>query len=205
MNLPYGLHSVEQQTNPQNDILIGIHGFKAVGGEWVEPYVTLDTDDLDLFFFRWNYLAEQAAARRLFISELSQLLAERNNSEARITIIGHSCGGVLITSLLTHLDFPNPIEIHLVATPLRGLGLFTVCKPKISTKFPTDIEITQWRTQKHLDAVFWYFPRDPQDFDIPSSKVIRLPLSIDGQRLGHVRSLEWVSLQLSSVSGQLGE
>lgn len=205
MKLPYGLHSIEEQTNPQNDVLIGIHGFKAVGGEWVEPYVTLDTEKLDLFYFRWNYLGEQAAARRLFMSELGQLLEERNNNDARITIVGHSCGGVLITSLLSELDFPNPIEVHLVATPLRGLGLFTVCQPRIPNEFPKDIEITQWRTQKHLDAVFWYFPSDPQDFDIPSSKVIRLPLSIDGKRLGHVRSLEWVSTQLASEQMQPSE
>lgn len=205
MKLPYGLHSVEEQTDGQNDILIGIHGFKAVGGEWVEPFVTLDTDKLDLFYFRWNYLGEQGSARKLLMSELDQLIEERNNNDARITIIGHSCGGVLITSLLSELDFPNPIEVHLVATPLRGLGLFTVCKPRIPNEFPKDIEITQWRTQKHLDAVFWYFPSDPQDFDIPSSKVIRLPLSIEGKRLGHVRSLEWVSSQLAREQMQPSE
>ena len=202
MKLPHGLHSVEERTNSQNDVLIGIHGFKAVGGEWVEPYVTLDTDKLDLYYFRWNYLGEQAAARSLFLSELMHLLAKRNNSAARITIIGHSCGGVLITSLLSELNFPNPIEVHLVATPLRGLGLFTVCKPKIPKEFPSGIEITQWRTQKHLDAVFWYFPSDPQDFDIPFSKVIRLPLSIDGKRLGHVRSLEWVAQRMATRRNQ---
>ena len=196
MDLPTGLHAIETGMSQENDILIAVHGFKARGGEWVTPLSLLNNDRVDIFYFRWNFLRKQAQARDLFLSELTSLFQERANESARVTIIGHSCGGVLVTSLLSELDVPNPIDVHLVAAPLRGLGIFTVCKPELPSELSTNIDLMQWRTKKQQDVAFWYLPEDPQDVSLPSSKVIQLPRKWNGRWLGHVRSLEWVGVEM---------
>lgn len=202
MDLPTGLHAIETGMSQENDILIAVHGFKARGGEWVTPLSLLNNDRVDIFYFRWNFLRKQAQARDLFLSELTSLFQERANESARVTIIGHSCGGVLVTSLLSELDVPNPIDVHLVAAPLRGLGIFTVCKPKLPSELSTNIDLMQWRTKKQSDVAFWYLPEDPQDVSLPFNNVVHLPRVWQGRPLGHVNSLEWVAIEMVRQNGE---
>ena len=68
------------------------------------------------------------------INRLSLLLKERKNSPnsnsytsqlftegvEKIVVFGHSYGGVVVTGLASKLHFNIPIEIHSIASPLRG-------------------------------------------------------------------------------------
>ena len=198
MKLEPGLHSIELATNPQNDILIGIHGFQAKGFEWDKPLVTLNNDKVDIYFFRWRYMQPQKEGRDLFLAEFQELMKARRNTNSQITVVGHSCGGVLITSLINDLNVPNDVEIHAVAAPLAGLGPLTICKPELSSHTAENVRLTQWRTKKQNDIAFWYLPFDPQEVSLPYAHVIYLPEIWNEKRIGHLNSLEWVAAQIVS-------
>ena len=148
MDLKVGLHDVKISHDPVEELIIGIHGFKATGKEWITPFHILDKPEVDLHFFRWDYLGSMSDAGDLFQSELDELLATNDDPTTPLTIIAHSCGGVLLVSLLSEIHHANPIDVQIVASPLGGLGLFTVCKPHIPAEIPANITVTQWRTHK---------------------------------------------------------
>ena len=54
MSLDYGLRSLEEQSENQEILLIGVHGSESRGYEWVYPLQTLDTPETLTLFFRWN-------------------------------------------------------------------------------------------------------------------------------------------------------
>ncbi len=195
MDLPFGLHKLEDSSRNPDHILIGVHGFKGLGREWVTPFLEWNNEATDLYFLRWNYFARQSKARELLLTELASLLTE-TPADVRLTFVGHSCGGVLLTSILEQLSYPNSIDVHLVASPLAGLGLFTVCKPDLPEQLPDNITLTHWQTQQKVDKVFWYFPKNPQEVDFAPIEVIVLPRKSDDTIVGHVHSLAWVAKEM---------
>lgn len=195
ISLPLGMNLIEKTFDFSNHILIGVHGFGSSGGEWITPFLTLNRDDLDIFFFRWEVRNNYNKAQESFITDLETVINRRKSSNPSITIIGHSCGGVLIASLLNKLNYSNQVNIHLVASPLRGMGLFTVCKAKNQQNFSDGIKLTQWRTHQRTDEIFSIFPLNPQVAKL-GGDVIQLPRSMEGKRIGHVRALEIVANEL---------
>lgn len=191
--IDYGLHSLEKAQNSNPKVLIGVHGFKARGFEWVYPLLTMDDDTIHTHYFRWDFLEENAKARVMFIDDLTKLIDERTAPLEQIVIVAHSCGGVMVTAAINDLPKDVKFDIHTVASPLNGLGLFTVCRPKLPESLPENITLTQWRTAKVKDSVFWWFPRDPQKIKKDYGVTIELPKKYHGIRLGHVRSLSWVA------------
>lgn len=191
--IAYGLHSLEEGQESNPTVLIAIHGFKARGYEWVYPLSIMDDDSIHTHYFRWDFLEKNTKARRIFLADLSEVMERRTAPLERIIIVGHSCGGVMVASAIA--DFPEnvQIDVHTVASPLNGLGLFTVCRPKLPKSLPENVSLTQWRTSKVQDSVFWWFPRDPQRISKDFGATIALPKKYHGIRLGHVRSLSWVA------------
>ena len=195
--LKKGLHFLEPELNTENDVLIAIHGFASRGYEWVYPLLTMDNEDLDTYFFRWEWGKPTERAERLFLSEFEEFRSTRTESLQRVRVVAHSCGGTVIMSVVESLPSDIAFEIHAVASPLGGLGIFTVCDVDLPKEIPDNIEITQWKTQQHMDSVFLYFPWDTQDADLDGIKVIDLPERSKGKRIGHVRSLSWVADQIA--------
>jgi hypothetical protein len=53
MALPEGLHPLEANASG-TELLIGVHGMGSRGYEWVYPLQTLDDEQSQVWFFRWN-------------------------------------------------------------------------------------------------------------------------------------------------------
>ncbi|MXZ43540.1 MAG: alpha/beta hydrolase [Gammaproteobacteria bacterium] len=202
--IDFGLHSLEEGQEANPTVLIGIHGFKARGFEWVYPLLTMDTDSIHTHYFRWDFLDKNSKARTMLLDDISDLIDERTAPLERIVIVAHSCGGVMVTAAIEDLPEDVNFDIHTVASPLNGLGLFTVCRPDLPESLPDHVTLTQWRTAKEKDSVFWWFPRDPQKVTKDYGVTIELPKKYHGIRLGHVRSLSWVSERIFS-DGLLSE
>lgn len=196
--IPYGLHSLEEDQEANPTVLIGIHGFKARGFEWVYPLVVMDDDSIHTHYFRWDFLEKNSKARRTLLADLSDVIEQRTAPLERVVIVAHSCGGVMVTAAIDDLPSEVNFDIHTVASPLNGLGLFTVCRPNLPDTLPDNVSLTQWRTAKEKDNVFWWFPTDPQKITRDYGLTFRLPKKYHGIRLGHVRSLSWVAERIFS-------
>ena len=53
-DLTLGLHDIEKSSSDESTLLIGIHGSKSEGYEWVYPLKTLNNDTNVVSFFRWD-------------------------------------------------------------------------------------------------------------------------------------------------------
>ncbi len=195
--LPIGVHSLEEEQEDAPVVLIGIHGFGVHGYEWVYPLVTLDSEKIHTFFYRWNSLYPQSESREILIKKIDNITDDRQAPLEKVVLLAHSCGGVLAISAIKELRSDIQFEIHTIAAPLNGLGIFTVCEPQIPETLPENVVVKQWRTTRSKDSVFWIFTEDPQVVFIDPSETVRLPPYHRGVRLGHVRSISWVAEQLA--------
>lgn len=115
--------------------------------------------------------------------------------------MGHSYGGVLVSSLVETWEHPLPIEIHTIAAPLGGFMLLnTVCDYRPPTHLAENVTFNQWRTQQHLDGAFKGLKEDPQVINLKGSQVVRLAETYRGRRLGHNWSISWVADRLDQSS-----
>ena len=197
--LPVGLHSLEKDQEDTPVVLIGIHGYGVSGYEWIYPFVTLDSENIHTFFFRWNYLGKNSNAREIMLESIDEIVESRQGPLEKIVLLTHSCGGVMAISAMDELRSDIPFDLHTVASPLNGLGVFTVCKPRIPKLVPENVTVHQWRTTRAKDSVYWIFAKDPQVVSIEPSSAVRLPPYYRDVRLGHTRSLSWVAEQLAGT------
>ena len=111
MNLEFGLHDLEPNSSSK-EILIGIHGGDSRGFEWIYPLQKIDNESINTYFFRWDTSKCAEESIKLFL----EAIKEEGDIE-KITIIGHSYGGVFSSLLLNKID-DIETEIHVVAAPL---------------------------------------------------------------------------------------
>lgn len=197
--LPVGVHSLEKDQESAPVVLIGIHGFWVSGYEWIYPFKTLDTENIHTFFFRWKPLGKNSNAREIMLESIDEIVENRQGPLKKIVLLAHSCGGVMAISAMDKLRSDIQFDLHTVASPLNGLGIFTVCKPRIPKVVPENVSVHQWRTTRTKDSVYWIFSKDPQVVSIEPSSAVRLPPYYRDVRLGHVRSLSWVAEQLAGT------
>ena len=195
--LPIGVHSLEEGQENAPVVLIGIHGLGIHGYEWVYPLDILDSDKIHTFFYRWNSLYPQSESQEILFNAIDNIADDRQAPLEKVVILAHSCGGVLAISSIEELRSDIQFEIHAIAAPLNGLGIFTFCEPSLPATIPKNVIVKQWRTTRTKDSVFWWFGEDPQVVSIDPSETVRLPPYHLGVRLGHVRSISWVAEQLS--------
>lgn len=184
---------------PMNQLVIGVHGFGSEGYEWVAPMVQLAHNNGLTYFYRWdwNNCPEEAGQRLAHgIEYLYSLYPEVEE----IVIFAHSYGGVIATMAAGYIQVPVSVVIHTIASPLGGYQrLMDKCDltyddngKLVYPPFADHIFHFQWRTQKDQDGAYRTLDYDPQDIDLPKSNVTRLPVSMDGHRLGHNWSVTWV-------------
>lgn len=186
MNLEFGLHDLEPNSRSK-EILIGIHGGDSRGFEWIYPLQKLDNESRNTYFFRWDTSKCAEDSIRLFLEAIKE-----EGTIEKITIIGHSYGGIFSSLLLNKID-DIETEIHVVAAPLGSDDLEKYCDyyhPKLKNE---NISYFQWRTIKELDNAYNSFDYDPQIIDFAESSVVRLPSEYNGRRLGHLWSISWVA------------
>ena len=186
MDLDFGLHDLE--TNQiGKEILISIHGRDSRGFEWIYPLQTIDNEVTKTYFFRWDTTKCPQKTIPILMKEISAM-----KDIEKITILGHSYGGILSSLLLNEIEAIET-EIHVIAAPLGSRDLKKYCGYKHPTSKNNNVSYYQWRTIKKLDYAFNSFDYDPQLIDFKESSVVRLPRQYRGKRLGHLWSISWVA------------
>ena len=193
IDLPYGLHSMEPSLDEAQEIFIAVHGGNSEGYEWIYPLKKINTKSRHIYFYRWpDKRCFQKSVKKLE-DEISNILNE-DGSIKKITLIGHSYGGILVTHLLKNWNLKMPVEIHVVASPLLGTSMLnSMCGYEPISALPKNSIFYEWRTQQQLDNVFKDFNKDPQKIELKESIVTILPETYKGNRLGHNWSISWVA------------
>ena len=186
MDLDFGLHDLEANSIGK-EILISIHGRDSRGFEWIYPLQTIDNEVTKTYFFRWDTTKCPQKTIPILMKEISAM-----KDIKKITILGHSYGGILSSLLLNEIEAIET-EIHVIAAPLGSSDLKKYCGYKHPTSKNNNVSYYQWRTIKKLDYAFNSFDYDPQLIDFEESSVVRLPREYRGKRLGHLWSISWVA------------
>ncbi len=180
-------------------VVIGVHGTKSQGYEWVESVKKLAREYRHTYFYRYDWdVCPDSSAQRLS-RDLVTLTGQVPGAN-RIILFGHSFGGLVVSFLSGQVHINIPVQIHTVASPLKGYAsLNKRCELNKrrdgSLKFPPwdeNISHFQWRTHHKLDNAFNRMKQDPQDVNLYDSEVTLLPETMNGRRLGHNWSITWV-------------
>ena len=186
MNFDFGIHDLEPNQEAKA-IIIAIHGGDSRGFEWIYPLQTIDNEVTKTYFFRWDTTKCPQKTTPILMKEISAM-----KDIEKITILGHSYGGILSSLLLNEIEAIET-EIHVIAAPLGSSDLKKYCGYKHPTSKNNNVSYYQWRTIKKLDYAFNSFDYDPQLIDFKESSVVRLPRQYRGKRLGHLWSISWVA------------
>ena len=193
MSLEHGLSLLEVKNNREKIAVIGVHGGRSEGYEWIYPLTKLDQNDRLTLFYRWDDRSCFLASALQLNQEILSLL-EENSTIEKVVLLGHSYGGILLTWFIENWKSNTPIEIHTIASPLAGLNSITsscnYVPPKQKSK---NVKSVQWRTIKTLDNAFKNLSFDPQHINFKGHEVRNLPDKYKGKRLGHNWSLSYVA------------
>ena len=199
IRLDFGLNPLERFNGKEKILLISVHGSQSEGYEWIYPLQTLDTEKSATFFYRWNDNKCYLSSAEKLNSYLSRAINNFPDLE-KVVLIGHSYGGVLVTSMIENWNNYLPADIHSVAGPIGSEFNRGGCKytpPKLTSDKAV---FYQWKTQHHLDAAFKRLKNDPQNLALTGSVVTRLPETYRGRRLGHNWSISWVADELGPLN-----
>ena len=193
INLPFGLNKLEPESVEAEEIFIGVHGGRSEGYEWIYPLKVINTKKKEMYFYRWpDSSCFQDSAKQLMIS-IDSILKLRP-ALTKVTLIGHSYGGILVSHVLKNWSNKTPLEAHLVASPLLGTTMLNnLCNYSPITKVNVGSTLFEWRTQHQLDSAYKDSPVNPQNIEILGSSVTILPDTYKGNRLGHNWSISWVA------------
>ncbi len=183
-----GMHYLESATDNQSELIVSIHGWKTKGFEWVYPLSEIDTEVNRVAFFRWN----TSGCPNKATEELYKIINSQAKNYQKITLLGHSYGGIILAKLLNR-DFVKPIEIHIIASGLSGdPRLNSFCDYNPPKQAGSNVTAFQWMTQKHLDGSFKDLKTDTQIQKIEGVSAVRLPEEYKGNTLSHNRSISWL-------------
>ena len=199
IRLDFGLNPLERFNGKEKILLISVHGSQSEGYEWIYPLQTLDTEKSATFFYRWNDNKCYLSSAEKLNSYLSRAIKNFPDLE-KVVLIGHSYGGVLVTSMVENWNNYLPTDIHSVAGPIGSEFNRGGCKYSPPKHTPDKAVFYQWKTQHHLDAAFKRLKNDPQNLALTGSVVTRLPESYRGRRLGHNWSISWVADELGPLN-----
>lgn len=203
MQLEYGLHALEKELSNEDSLIIAIHGSRSRGYEWVYPLKSLDSENHDVYFFRWNDQGCPYPSAIKLNSLINQKLSG-NNLIKRVILISHSYGGLLTSWFYENWSNDTPMEIHAIATPISGMEIVNnVCGYRPPKEINRNVSVSQWLTQKNLDTAFKDLIIDPQIINLKSNKTILLPDSYKNRRLGHNWSISYVADEIIKIRENL--
>ncbi len=178
----------DSSTQPEN-IIIVVHGYQSAGTEWVDAVRRLSEKFGVIYFYRWDWNDCPEEASNL-LSKYINYLGSQTKEGAQLTMFSHSYGGVIAAHAASKIVLTIPVEIHVIAAPLKGYPrLIETCSDdkEVSTMhdWSSNINLFQWKTVKKQDGAFKSLDFDPQDLDNEKINVFYLPETMDGHRLGH--------------------
>ena len=198
MSLEYGLSPLEVMNKREKIAVIGVHGGRSEGYEWVYPLTKLDRNDRLTLFYRWDD-GSCFLSSALKLNQEILFLLEENSAIEKIVLLGHSYGGILLTWFIENWSGNIPIEIHTIASPLGGIKTISkICDYSPPEKIKTNVRSIQWKTIKSLDNVFKNLSIDPQLINLKGHEVHNLPNEYNGKRLGHNWSISYVADEIYS-------
>jgi len=198
--------------------IIAIHGFYpaywvGIHHEWVQPFNYLVENDINTFFYKYDWNDCPSAVAKDFNKKLNDLIF--NNSEIeKWEIVGHSMGGTVVLFSILNAELNADITYNIVATALHmeidKVPMATrISIEKRFKKCPDNLnsfddvfsegfknELVQWRNIKEFDSQFKKYDFDPYDKDIKNSKIVQFPDSLNGERVGHTSSLYFSILEI---------
>ena len=198
--------------------IIAIHGFYpaywvGIHHEWVQPFNYLVENDINTFFYKYDWNDCPSAVAKDFNKKLNDLIF--NNSEIeKWEIVGHSMGGTVVLFSILNAELNADITYNIVATALHmeidKVPMATrISIEKRFKKCPDNLnnfddvfsegfknELIQWRNIKEFDSQFKKYDFDPYDKDIKNSKIVQFPDSLNGERVGHTSSLYFSILEI---------
>lgn len=198
MDSPPGLHRLDADAGPRRAAVVAVHGFESKGAEWIDPLLALADNGVELHFFRWNDKQCPDAGARDLASALRGLVRARPDL-ARITVLAHSYGGVISTLVAQGEGLGLPVELNIIASPLASVPkMRDLCDFKGVPAKGAAAAVTwrQWRTVHAEDGAFKDLEVDPQLVDLPGLEVTSLPATYEDGRLGHNRSITFVTREL---------
>ncbi len=200
MGLPLGLHQLETDEESSTGLLVGVHGYMSRGYEWVYPLQTIDDDETTTMFFRWDFSKCPHTSAKLLAESLTEMVDKQDNLN-QITIVGHSLGGVLVSTMVSEWKIKLPTDFHVVAAPLGGENpRLKECGDVLPERILPTIRFFQWRTQHKLDGAYKDLEIDPQVVSIDGSLAITLPKTYRERRLGHNWSVSYVADRIANAS-----
>ncbi|MCB9700850.1 MAG: alpha/beta hydrolase [Myxococcales bacterium] len=198
MDSPPGLHRLDADAGPKKAAVVAVHGLESKGKEWIDPLLALADNGVELHFFRWNDRQCPDAGARDLTAALRGLVKARPEIE-RITVLAHSYGGVISTLVAQGEGLGVPVELHIIASPLASVPkLRDICDfaGVPGSAAGAAVSWRQWRTVHSEDGAFKDLEVDPQVVDLPGLEVTSLPATFEGGRLGHNRSITFVTREL---------
>ena len=202
VGLPYGMYALEPAESEAKEIVIGVHGMRSAGYEWVYPLQTMNSASRHIYFFHWDtetHRCQVGVAANLQAAITAEL--ETHERIESVTVVGHSLGGVLVTLLADSWDAEVSLTIHTIAAPLSYLSVEggTQCPHHLPQKRRADVRFIQWRTQFELDNAFNTLDYNPMVAAIPDSIVVELPSTYRQRRLGHNWSVSYVAERIAAA------
>ena len=183
-----GIHFLENYDAQQSELIIAVHGWQTKGFEWVYPLINLNKEKNRISFYRWKTNGCPNRATQ----ELLNIIQSEIDNYSKISLIGHSYGGIVLAKLLDN-DYSKNIEFHIVASGISGeprLNSFCGYRPPVRTG--KNVVAYQWMTQKDLDGVFKDLEIDTQIQKIEGVSAVRLPEVYKDNTLTHNWSISWL-------------
>lgn len=202
VSLPYGLHALEQTEAGATELVVGVHGMRSEGYEWIYPLQTIDNESRQTYFFNWDTTARrcQLEVVQTIRTSVEQQLTNHPTINL-VSIFGHSLGGMVVAQLADVWEADVPLTIHAIAAPLAMLerdDQDESCVLQLPKNQSKNVRLIQWRTRFELDNAFNRMDTNPMEVDIPGSIVVELPETYRDRRLGHNWSVSYVADRIAS-------
>jgi len=201
---PNGLHRMQGYTQTDSSFgIIAVHGYypsdwPTKGFEWVVPMKDFAQLERPVWWFRHNWFDCPDSSIADLKSQIETLIHHNHHLDS-LWVIGHSLGGLIVSSFAEQWDNDFPVTVHAIAAPLKGMSRqLDECEPKERNIYLINksVRYIQWRTDYKQDGAFKHLEKDPQDVILKNGKYVRLPKTWNKSRLGHTLSIQWVMDQL---------
>jgi hypothetical protein len=206
INREDGFHSINGfKVQDSSFGIIMVHGYypkswNSKGYEWVEPLKILSKNKVSMWLYKynWNGCSNDIADS---LKKHSINLIEKNNHLDSLWFLGHSFGGLISTIFSEKWKKDFPISVHSIAAPLKDINRSDdLCDTLERDEYTIaqNVKYSQWKTIQSADGAFKHLNYDPQMIKIKNGKIISLPGDWKEKRLGHNRSILFVSEHITN-------